>query len=81
MRSCVCSCAWSSSSAAQSINLKSYLDAVRATLSAAMCLENFSSQAVERHNKPEVETTYVSHMHIHTRTQAHVDAHTGPARR
>uniref|UniRef100_A0A8C5AQF3 Actin related protein 2/3 complex, subunit 4 n=1 Tax=Gadus morhua TaxID=8049 RepID=A0A8C5AQF3_GADMO len=26
-----------------------------ATLQAALCLENFSSQVVERHNKPEVE--------------------------
>lgn len=31
------------------------MQAVRATLEAAMCLENFSSQVVERHNKPEVE--------------------------
>ncbi|XP_074644660.1 actin-related protein 2/3 complex subunit 4 [Tubulanus polymorphus] len=35
--------------------LKPYLNAVRHTLTAAMCLENFSSQVVERHNKPEVE--------------------------
>ncbi|KAJ8325922.1 Arp complex subunit, variant 2 [Batrachochytrium dendrobatidis] len=35
--------------------LRPYLSAVRATLTAAMCLENFSSQVVERHNKPEVE--------------------------
>lgn len=35
--------------------LKPYLSAVRSTLTAAMCLENFSSQVVERHNKPEVE--------------------------
>uniref|UniRef100_A0A672FDM1 Actin related protein 2/3 complex, subunit 4 n=1 Tax=Salarias fasciatus TaxID=181472 RepID=A0A672FDM1_SALFA len=28
---------------------------LRATLQAALCLENFSSQVVERHNKPEVE--------------------------
>lgn len=35
--------------------LKPYLNAVRATLTATMCLENFSSQIVERHNKPEVE--------------------------
>ncbi|CAH0773644.1 unnamed protein product [Bemisia tabaci] len=35
--------------------LKPYLTAVRHTLSAAICLENFSSQVVERHNKPEVE--------------------------
>jgi actin related protein 2/3 complex subunit 4 len=35
--------------------LKPYLSAVRSTLEAAMCLENFNSQIVERHNKPEVE--------------------------
>nr|XP_012146423.1 PREDICTED: nuclear factor 1 C-type-like isoform X14 [Megachile rotundata] len=35
--------------------LKPYLTAVRRTLTAAMCLENFSSQIVEKHNKPEVE--------------------------
>ncbi len=35
--------------------LKPYLTAVRSTLPAAMCLENFSSQVVERHNKPEIE--------------------------
>ncbi|XP_071476974.1 actin-related protein 2/3 complex subunit 4 [Diadema setosum] len=35
--------------------LRPYLNAVRSTLTAAMCLENFSSQVVERHNKPEVE--------------------------
>ncbi|XP_038551919.1 actin-related protein 2/3 complex subunit 4 [Micropterus salmoides] len=35
--------------------LRPYLNAVRATLQAALCLESFSSQVVERHNKPEVE--------------------------
>ncbi|XP_061436327.1 actin-related protein 2/3 complex subunit 4-like [Lethenteron reissneri] len=35
--------------------LRPYLNAVRATLQATLCLENFSSQVVERHNKPEVE--------------------------
>ncbi|KJE91801.1 ARP2/3 complex subunit ARPC4 [Capsaspora owczarzaki ATCC 30864] len=39
-----------------STTLRPYLDAVRATITAAVCLENFSSQHVERHNKPEVET-------------------------
>uniref|UniRef100_A0A2K5CUW3 Actin-related protein 2/3 complex subunit 4 n=1 Tax=Aotus nancymaae TaxID=37293 RepID=A0A2K5CUW3_AOTNA len=34
--------------------LRPYLSAMRATLQAALCLENFSSQVVERH-KPEVE--------------------------
>ncbi|KAL7418565.1 Arp complex subunit [Cryptotrichosporon argae] len=35
--------------------LRPYLNAVRATLTAALTLQNFSSQVVERHNKPEVE--------------------------
>ncbi|RZF42338.1 hypothetical protein LSTR_LSTR004146 [Laodelphax striatellus] len=35
--------------------LRPYLNAVRHTLTAAMCLDNFSSQVIERHNKPEVE--------------------------
>ncbi|KAF9900873.1 Arp complex subunit [Lobosporangium transversale] len=35
--------------------LRPYLNAVRQTLTASMCLENFSSQIAERHNKPEVE--------------------------
>ena len=39
----------------QSATLKPYLLCVKRTLEAAMCLENFSSQKVERHNKPEIE--------------------------
>ena len=35
--------------------LKPYLDAVKLTLDAALCIRNFPSQTVERHNKPEVE--------------------------
>lgn len=35
--------------------LAPYLNAVRITLDAALCLRNFASQKVERHNKPEVE--------------------------
>ncbi|KAG2182556.1 hypothetical protein INT43_007487 [Umbelopsis isabellina] len=35
--------------------LRPYLTAVRSTLTAALCVENFSSQVVERHNKPEIE--------------------------
>ncbi|PWN25481.1 ARP23 complex 20 kDa subunit [Jaminaea rosea] len=35
--------------------LRPYLSCVRATLTAAMTLEDFASQVVERHNKPEVE--------------------------
>lgn len=38
-----------------STTLKPYLSAVRATLTAAICVQNFDSQVVERHNKPEVE--------------------------
>eukprot|EP01100_Stratorugosa_tubuloviscum_P003734 TRINITY_DN1900_c0_g2_i1.p1 TRINITY_DN1900_c0_g2~~TRINITY_DN1900_c0_g2_i1.p1 ORF type:complete len:170 (+),score=81.78 TRINITY_DN1900_c0_g2_i1:64-573(+) len=36
--------------------LKPYLNAVKSTLTAAICLQNFPSQLVERHNKPEVES-------------------------
>ena len=46
--------------APQTATLRPYLNAVRATLQAALCLENFSSQVVERHNKPEVEVRYGS---------------------
>ncbi|XP_036597961.1 actin-related protein 2/3 complex subunit 4-like [Trichosurus vulpecula] len=35
--------------------LHPYLGVVQATLQAALCLENCSSQIMERHNKPEVE--------------------------
>ena len=35
--------------------LKPYLDCIKATLHAALCVENFASQIVERHNKPEIE--------------------------
>jgi len=38
-------------------SLKSYLDAIRNTLEVAICLRNFASQVVERHNKPEVEAS------------------------
>jgi len=38
-----------------SLALKPYLDCVKATLQAALCVENFASQIVERHNKPEIE--------------------------
>jgi actin related protein 2/3 complex subunit 4 len=33
-----------------------YLTAIRRSLQAALCLRNFASQEVERHNKPEIET-------------------------
>ncbi|PNX57652.1 actin-related protein 2/3 complex subunit 4-like, partial [Trifolium pratense] len=35
--------------------LRLYLTCIRNTLHAAMCLQNFPCQEVERHNKPEVE--------------------------
>ncbi|KXN72428.1 ARP23 complex 20 kDa subunit [Conidiobolus coronatus NRRL 28638] len=35
--------------------LRPYLKAVRSSLTAALCVENFSSQVVEKHNIPEVE--------------------------
>jgi len=35
--------------------LAGYLKAIKVTLEAALCLRNFASQVVERHNKPEVE--------------------------
>ncbi|KAL7010004.1 Arp complex subunit [Cystobasidiomycetes sp. EMM_F5] len=39
-----------------SSSLRPYLAAVRATLTAALAIENFPSQRVERHNVPEVES-------------------------
>lgn len=38
-----------------SATLRPYLSAVKRTLEASICLVNFNSQTVERHNKPEVE--------------------------
>lgn len=38
-----------------SATLRPYLLTVRRTLEAAICLVNFNSQVVERHNKPEIE--------------------------
>lgn len=39
----------------QANTLRPYLNAIRGTLDAALCIRNFPSQTVERHNKPEVE--------------------------
>ena len=39
----------------QASSLGLYLLCVQRTLEAALCLKNFSSQKVERHNKPEIE--------------------------
>ncbi|KAH3682101.1 hypothetical protein WICPIJ_006904 [Wickerhamomyces pijperi] len=36
-------------------SLRPYLATVRASLQAALCLQDFSSQLVERHNRPEIE--------------------------
>lgn len=44
--------------AAGSFALKQYLDCIKATLHASLCIENFASQIVERHNKPEIEVGY-----------------------
>ncbi|KAG9391088.1 ARP2/3 complex, 20kDa subunit (P20-Arc) [Carpediemonas membranifera] len=38
------------------MNKQAFIQTVRETLDAALCIENFPSQIVERHNKPEVET-------------------------
>lgn len=43
------------SRAEQSQSLRPYLQAVRSSLTAALCLSNFASQTAERHNVPEVE--------------------------
>lgn len=37
--------------------LEPYLDVVRKSLDASLCLSNFDSQIVERQNKPEIEMT------------------------
>jgi hypothetical protein len=39
----------------KSNTLRPYLNAVRSTILASLCIENFASQVIERHNKPEVE--------------------------
>ncbi|KAG4301972.1 hypothetical protein PCK1_001948, partial [Pneumocystis canis] len=36
-------------------SLRLYLQCVRSTLTAALCIQDFASQIVERHNKPEIE--------------------------
>lgn len=56
----------------QSTTLQPYLKAVRQTLTAAICLENFSSQVVERHNKPEVEVRLAERTVLMKYVLAHV---------
>ena len=36
-------------------SLEKYLGTVKSSLQCALCLRNFPSQSVEKHNKPEVE--------------------------
>lgn len=43
----------------QADSAKTYFNAIEATLNAALCVRNFPSQVVERHNKPEIEARYV----------------------
>ncbi|CAI0389061.1 unnamed protein product [Linum tenue] len=45
-------------------SLRLYLTCIRNTLEAAMCLQNFPCQEVERHNKPEVELKYYALLHL-----------------
>lgn len=39
----------------QADTIQAYLNAIERTMTATLCLQNFGSQRVERHNKPEVE--------------------------
>lgn len=55
----LCMCANSPSLPRQANTLAPYLTAIRHSLDSALCLRNFPSQVVERHNKPEVELRYV----------------------
>ncbi|KAH0793580.1 Actin-related protein 2/3 complex subunit 4 [Histomonas meleagridis] len=41
-----------------------YLNAIRRSLYSSLCLRNFASQDVERHNKPEIETLTKSSQEI-----------------
>ncbi|GER45126.1 actin-related protein 2/3 complex subunit 4 [Striga asiatica] len=41
-------------------SLRLYLTCIRNTLEAALCLQNFPCQEVERHNKPEVELNFLT---------------------
>eukprot|EP00948_MAST-09A_sp_MAST-9A-sp1_P000070 g70.t1 len=45
--------------------LQPYLDCVRSSLLAALCLRNFPSEKVERHNKPEVEMQDSENLLLH----------------
>eukprot|EP01104_Vermistella_antarctica_P007088 TRINITY_DN1781_c1_g1_i1.p2 TRINITY_DN1781_c1_g1~~TRINITY_DN1781_c1_g1_i1.p2 ORF type:complete len:178 (-),score=51.35 TRINITY_DN1781_c1_g1_i1:105-614(-) len=40
-----------------------YVNAIRSTLTASICLQNHASQLVERHNKPEVESRHAPELH------------------
>ncbi len=54
-----------------------YLDAIRSTLDAALCLQNFPSQEVERHNMPEIFFKCVAGA-VRRPAQRHRDGETYP---
>ena len=37
------------------MTIKGYIDAIEKTLESVLCLRNFPSELVEKHNKPEIE--------------------------
>jgi actin related protein 2/3 complex subunit 4 len=39
----------------KSLSIQSYLTAIKSTLDMLLCLKNFPSELVEKHNKPEIE--------------------------
>ena len=55
-----------------------YLNCVRSTLTAALCLRNFPSQIVERHNKPEARSARVLPRLWPSRSRARSLAGRGP---
>lgn len=48
----------------QANTLAPYLAAIRNSLDSALCLRNFPSQVIERHNKPEVELRCVCYLGV-----------------
>eukprot|EP00306_Pavlova_sp_CCMP459_P024200 CAMPEP_0185543222 /NCGR_PEP_ID=MMETSP1381-20130426/3134_1 /TAXON_ID=298111 /ORGANISM="Pavlova sp., Strain CCMP459" /LENGTH=252 /DNA_ID=CAMNT_0028155301 /DNA_START=20 /DNA_END=779 /DNA_ORIENTATION=+ len=46
--------------------LQPYLDCIRHSLDAALCVQNFASQLVERHNKPEIEARESKELTLNT---------------
>ena len=45
--------------------LKPYLDCIQTTLRATLVLQNFPSESVERHNKPEIEIQWDASLSFH----------------